>query len=538
MKYIICLYAVVLPSLLLASINNPIKTHDQLEKQKEIFEKLEKNQNNTILYNNVKKPEELPPKNEKCFNIKKITENTLTLLNTNEKETLFGKYVGTCSTLTDLKNLTNKLTSNYIDKGYITSKVYLLPQNISLGEVKLHAIEGKVSSIFPSKSYINNVFLEQKGDFLNLRDLETSIELINRLPSNHATMKLLPSSKTGYTDIHIENNTTSRINGSIGINNFGTKKTGKVQGSFSLSLDDMLGISDQLSINLNSTDKHFSDENSVGDSYYYSFPIGHFLNTISYRKTSYEQLIPAGITNYESNGHTKTYEYNLKYKLFDNQNNSLTVGSGIVHTKSENFIENSLIETSTYNLSNVNFSIDYLYRTTGFYALVSFGFEQGTDWFNTLNPTVLNEKYSLYTVDLSLQKNFQILNYTLSGHFQQTNDKLFNKAQISIGGPYSVRGFQDEGLNGNSGYYVRNELSKTLKSKFLGQLVQSYFVAIDGGHIKEEEDTNGGNLLSASVGLKLSKGNFSANMTYSMPIYKEDVETIQKFLGFNLTYQF
>ena len=180
-----------------------------------------------------------------------------------------------------------------------------MPQNISLGEVKLHAIEGKVSSILPSKSYINNVFLEQKDDFLNLRNLETSIELINRLPSNHATMKLLPSSKTGYTDIHIENNTTSRINGSIGINNFGTKKTGKVQGSFSLSLDDMFGINDQLSINLNSTDKHFSDESSVGDSYYYSFPIGHFLNTISYRKTSYEQLIPAGISNYESNGNTK-----------------------------------------------------------------------------------------------------------------------------------------------------------------------------------------------------------------------------------------
>ena len=85
---------------------------------------------------------------------------------------------------------------------------------------------------------------------------------------------------------------------------------------------------------------------------------------------------------------------------------------------------------------------------------------------------------------------------------------------------------------------MRNELSKTLQSKFLGQLVQSYFIAIDGGHIKEEEDTNGGNLLSGSVGIRLSKGNFSANMTYSMPIYKEDVETIKKFLGFNLIYRF
>lgn len=123
-----------------------------------------------------------------------------------------------------------------------------------------------------------------------------------------------------------------------------------MQDSLSLSLNEILGISDQLSINLNSTDKHFSNENSVGDSYYYSFPIGHLLNTISYRKTGYEQLAPAGNGNYELNGKTKTYEYSLKYKLFHNQKKSITVGSSIIYTKSKNFIENSLIETSSYNL--------------------------------------------------------------------------------------------------------------------------------------------------------------------------------------------
>lgn len=472
------------------------------------------------------------------FQYKKITEKTLTLLNTSEKEKLFNEYLGICSTLTDFKNLTNRLTSKYIDKGYITSKVYLLPQNISLGEIKLHAVEGKVNFIFPKKTYINNIFLGQKDDFLNLRDLETSIEMINRLPSNHATMKLLPSNKTGYTDVHIENNTTNRINGSIGINNFGSKKTGKIQGSFSLNFDDMLGIGDQLSINLNSTDNHFSDENSVGDSYYYSFPIGHFLNTVSYRKTGYEQLIPTGITNYKSNGHTKTYEYSLKYKLFHNQNNSLTLGSGIVHTKSENFIESALIETSTYNLSNINFNVDYLYKTTGLYTLVSFGFKQGTDWFNTLNPTKLNEKYSLYTVDLSLQKSFEILNYTLNAHFQQTNDKLFSSNQISIGGPYSVRGYQDEGLSGNSGYYFRNELSKKLEKKLFDYFVQTYFIALDGGRIKKEEDTNGGTFLGNTFGVKLTKNNFEAMFYYSSPMYKEDVSIANNFFGYTFNYRF
>ena len=150
----------------------------------------------------------------------------------------------------------------------------------------------------------------------------------------------------------------------------------------------------------------------------------------------------------------------------------------------------------------------------------------------------MNEKYSLYTIDLSLQKSFTILNYTLSGHLQHSNNRLFNKNQISIGGPYSVRGYQDEGLNGNSGFYLRNELSKTLQSKFFGILAQSYFIALDGGHIKQEVDSKGGSLLSSSIGIRLSKSNFNAEMTYSMPIYKDDVDITKNFLGFNLTYRF
>ena len=374
MKFYLCISACMFPLLLLANSNDVVGKYERFEKQKDIYNKLKKDKNKNILFKKTIKPPVLAPQNEKCFYIKKITENSITLINETDKNEIFNEYIDKCNTLSDLKNLTNRLTSKYIDKGYITSKVYLLPQNIAYGEVKLHVVEGKINSILPNKPYINNVFLCQKDAFLNLRDLETSIEMINRLPSNHATMELAPNNKTGYTDILIQNNRTNRITGSIGVNNFGSKKTGKVQGNFSLNIDDILGINDQFSVNLNSTDKHFKNENSVGDSYYYSFPIGHFLNTISYRKTGYEQLIPAGISNYESNGHTKTYEYNLKYKLFHNQNNSLTIGSGIVHTKSENFIENSLIETSTYNLSNVNFSIDYLYRTVGFYALLSFGF--------------------------------------------------------------------------------------------------------------------------------------------------------------------
>ncbi len=534
-RYLILLYFII-------SISNAqsiANKHEYLENQKDIYRQLKNQKNLTIPFQKVKKPKLIPyKKSKKCFPLKKIEENSISLISDKDKQEIFDKFIGKCVTLSDLINLSNMLTSVYIDKGYITSKVYLPPQNISSGTVKLQAIEGRINSIKPDKRYINIVFLDKKDKPLNLRDLETSIKLINRLPSNHATMKLKPAEKVGYSDIIINNKKTKRVNANIALNNFGTDKTGKVQGSFSLSIDDIFGIDDEFSINLNGTNKEFQDENSKGNSFSYSFPTGHFLNTLSYQKTSYKELVLASITSYKSNGYTKSYEYNLEHELFHDQFNSINAKGFIKHTKNRNFIAGALIDISSYNLSSTGLNLEYLHRTKSFYSLLSFGFKKGVNWFGVSNPTDLDEKYLLFNVDLTLQKNFHLFNYALTLHSQYTHYNLFSKDQISIGGAYSVRGYQEEGLNGNSGYYVRNEFSKTFQSKLLKIFNQNYFFAFDGGYIKKEEDTKGGSLFSGSVGIRLSSGSFNTELTYSIPIYKDDIKIAKSFLGFNLSYSF
>ena len=539
MKHILSPFVLILSLFSIVNGDSIADRYEHFEHQKNIFKKLKNQKNLTIPFKKTKKPKIISSKkSKKCFYLKHITENSITLISDKKKKEIFDKFIGRCVTLSDLINLTNMLNSLYIDKGYITSKVYLPPQNISEGIIKLKAIEGKINTVKPNKRYINIVFMNEKDKPLNLRDLETSIKLINRLPSNHATMQLKPGKKVGYTNIIIHNRKTKRVNASIGINNFGTKKTGKIQGNFLVSIDDILGINDQLLINLNGTDKQFKNENSTGDLFSYSFPLFHFLNTLSYKKTNYKEFILAGITNYKTNGQTKTYEYDLSYELFHDQYNALTAKGSLEHSKSQNFIDGTLIQTSSYSLSSVGFDIDYLYRSKSFYSLLSFGLKQGVDWFGTLNPTDLNEKYSLYNIDLTLQKSFQIFDYTLSAHSQYTNDKLFSKDQISIGGAYSVRGYQEEGLSGNSGYFIRNEFSKTLKTKFLKKFIQTYFIAFDGGHIKKESDTNAGSLFSYSIGTRVRNKKFIAEISYSVPVYKQDVKITKDFLGFGLTYSF
>jgi len=126
----------------------------------------------------------------------------------------------------------------------------------------------------------------------------------------------------------------------------------------------------------------------------------------------------------------------------------------------------------------------------------------------------------------------------LTFHLQETNDQLFSVNQISIGGPYSVRGYNKEGLSGNSGHYYRNEFSYTPESKWFNAIIPTFYAGIDGGWIKKEEDTTGGTIVGEFVGLKLSYDSFDYDMYYSKPLRTIEVDEFENFLGVQMSYKF
>jgi len=352
-------------------------------------------------------------------------------------------------------------------------------------------------------------------------------------------MTLIPGEKVGTTDVQIKNNTNRRINGIVHVDNFGKENTGKAQGSLILNLDTPLGLNDRLTVSLNSTENHNNVENSKGNGCEYTLPVGNrFSAAFKYRKTSYEQLINAGITDYDSDGKTSTYNLNLSYKLFHNKNHRINMGSFVTHYKAKNYISKALIETSSYNLSKAGGSVDYLYQMPGFYTFSAFTYSKGSTWFGDHNPTDLDAQSSFYTIDLSLMKQLSIFKYALNAHYQKAHTSLFSTDQISIGGPYSVRGYKKEGIDGNSGYYARHELSKTLATKLFGEVDQTYFIAFDHGHIKAEEDVKGGTLIGAAIGAKFIYQNFGAQLYYARPLRHEDVSETSDFVGLSASYQF
>ncbi|MDR2100082.1 MAG: ShlB/FhaC/HecB family hemolysin secretion/activation protein, partial [Campylobacteraceae bacterium] len=448
---------------------------EQRNRQRDIFESLSKDPTKNV--ESFETPKIAPlksDKDERCFYIHNITVLGVTLLGASQINKITSNYIDKCASLSDLKNLTSEINALYMDKGYITSQVYLSSQNIAEGNLTLQAVEGKIADIAPQKAYISSAFFGQKEDYLNIRDIENAIENINRLSSNHATMKLNPSDKTGYTDIVVENIPTRRFGGTFGIDNYGSKKTGKAQMNGKMHFDNIAGINDMLNLFLNFSDKYTKDENSRGNGYDYSFPFGKTTFTFTQRNNRFEQKVKSGGSVFLSQGDTKTHTFDAQYKLYHDRTNRINIGTSLSNYKTNNYFAHVYLESSSYRLSKLTLLADYLYQIPGFYTFVNLAYTRGVDIFQNYHSTALDDEYEIYNISFSAMKDFYSFRYSLSAYMQLSGDSLFGSDKISIGGPYSVRGFSKEGLSGNEGYYVRNELSYNTQYAILGGLGSSY----------------------------------------------------------------
>ena len=131
---------------------------------------------------------------------------------------------------------------------------------------------------------------------------------------------------------------------------------------------------------------------------------------------------------------------------------------------------------------------------------------------NIVNPTTgrtLPHDFSKWTLSAGATKYLDTpipMTYGFSGFAQHSNDLLYSVEQLSIGGAYSVRGFQKLGITGNRGWYTRNDLSFPINEYF------SPYIAYDIRHIDSDTSAKGGTLSSASLGLRSHYRNFSPSI--------------------------
>lgn len=482
-------------------------------------------------------------KNNNCIYIRKINIIGVKLFNKARFNTLIEEYVNKCNTINELSNLKDKISNIYIDEGYITSRAYIKPQNLSNGIIDIHIMEGKINKILAKNINISNLYKPSKEKNLNLKDLEIVIQQAERLKSQSLNLKLIPAKeKIGYSDIQIENlKNDNTFYGNISSNNFGNKKTGKYQISANFNYENLFNINDIATVSINSTDNIFqSNDNNLGNSISYSFPLYKFLFKINFNHFRYKQLNKDEFNNlFQSNGETNSFALDLNYKLFYSKQHTLDIESSFSHKKTKNSLNNTNLEIQTYDLSVLNLGLkhSYLSNTYDYYSKISLS--KGLKILGEKN-SFANHKadFLKYILDLQFNKYFKNnFKYNLALRAQYSNDYLFGTEEISMGGPYSVRGFKNTGLVGNSGFYTRNEISYIFN---LNNIKFIPYIGIDYGYVKEDKNNIFGDIVGSVLGNKFMYKKLFIDIFYTIPIKNNDYtkNDSDNFFGINFSYNY
>ncbi|WP_291348737.1 POTRA domain-containing protein [Acinetobacter sp.] len=154
------------------------------------------------------------------------------------------KVLGRCIGEKGLSGLVNYINERLVQLGYVSTQVIVPEQDLATGHLRLTLIPGLIGEIRlkNSKNQTLNYRLPMHaGDILNIRQLEQILETFARLQGMQTSFDILPSQKSaenaGYSDVEIVWEIREQNFITAGLNDAGSKSSGKYQGYASYALE-------------------------------------------------------------------------------------------------------------------------------------------------------------------------------------------------------------------------------------------------------------------------------------------------------------
>ncbi|MDR2880580.1 MAG: ShlB/FhaC/HecB family hemolysin secretion/activation protein, partial [Azoarcus sp.] len=224
-------------------------------------------------------------------------------------------------------NLTMKRIQNAIvARGYITTRVLAMPQDLREGTLALTLIPGRIRSIrFTDDSSQRatkwNAMPAAPGDILNLRDIEQGLENFKRLPTADADIQVTPAegpdAKPGESDLIIAWKQRMPLRLNVTVDDSGSKRTGRYQGSVTVSYDNWWTLNDLFYISFNHDlgGGHSGKKGTRGHTAHYSVPYGYWLLGFTTSSYDYHQTVAGLNQSYIYSGKSENNEVRLS-RLF------------------------------------------------------------------------------------------------------------------------------------------------------------------------------------------------------------------------------
>ncbi len=400
--------------------------------------------------------------------------------------------------------LLKRLTDVFVERGFVTTRALLGPQNLSTGTLKVTIQVGQIEAYtingkpihrlktneassgggwFTDAGY-ENVFPASSGDPLRLSDIDQGVAQINRMRRNQATVQILPGQNAGESVVDVTNKSGDRLYYNLGVDNYGSSATGVTRYRAGVEADNLLGLQESLSLNFLDSE----DSNALVGSFAVPFGRNTFSYTIS--DSDYQQVIGTTALEY---GRTLSHIFGWNYLVSRSVSDITSVDATLSWRRTDREVNG--IDLDPQRLAVFRLGGNWLHKfvmndSQGNFTLNA-GLSQGLPWLGASHDQhgiIREDAHSQFTkVDataaftLPLPKlGRAMLAYrgVLSGQF--TNAALYGSEQLYLGGMDTIRGFRSGEIAGDRGLYSRNELAWVNAPAWKNGRIEPY-VFIDAG---------------------------------------------------------
>ena len=401
------------------------------------------------------------------FELTRVRITGMTVFDPRRFDFIWNSYLGQNVNNKDLNNIARMIKRVYKDFGLLTTLTYFPPQDIKNGEVEIRVVEGKRGdlSVEGNKWYsspsIAKYFHTFKGEPLDMGEVQKDMARLNDNPDLDVSAVLAPGKEPETVDIILKAKETVPYHVSAGIDNQGSRLTGRYRESFSFNTSNLTGNHDRLSLSA------VFSKLSSGEFLSYQTPVGTYGAMAGLDAGFFEARLGQEYYHYDVTTTTEFYTPNVSFELYQSQDVQMNLRSGLKIKDIEKKQTTTTLTNERLRLPYVAIDIvkNSVAGQTRFSPQLSFS-----------RPGLLgtSAKDNLFAsrpgADMSFVKYDHTINHQqrlpwssyiqIKSQFQAATRTLPTSEQLQLGGVNSVRGYPegdylaDTGMNLTMDWHV------------------------------------------------------------------------------------
>ncbi|MCL2525412.1 MAG: ShlB/FhaC/HecB family hemolysin secretion/activation protein [Betaproteobacteria bacterium] len=459
---------------------------------------------------------------------------------------------GRCLGTVGINHIMQRVQDALIARGYVTTRVLAEAQDLNSGILTLTIVPGRIRAIrftpdSDPRANAWNAMPAAPGDLLNLRDIEQGLENFKRVPTAEADIQIVPGDAPGESDLLITWKQALPLRLTLSANNGGARSTGKELGSVTVSGDHLLALNDLFYASVNrDIGQSRARRGTRGHTLHYSLPYGYWLLSATSSENRYHQTVAGLSQNYLYSGTSENHEIRLSRILHRDGRGKTSASLRGYLNKSANFIDDTEVEVQRRRMAGWELGLQHRAFIADAVLDLAAAYRRGTGAFDALPAPEQNfgegtARPRILSADASLTIPFRLAGQTFrylgNWRAQWNRTPLVPQDRFSIGGRYTVRGFDGESiLMAERGWLIRNDLGWLIDASG-----QELYLGLDHGEVggRSADLLVGKRLTGAVLGLRGGYQTLSWDLFTGWPLVKPDgFQTAANTTGFNLTLSF